>query len=346
MNRNIVSLLLTTMLAAACASELSRPEKKAEKPAGARIEIGAGHFNRDAKPFHYWDKQKEIPAVCARCHAANGVAQYLRDGANTPAPHVRNAFACTNCHADMLSYERHRVAKVIFASGLAVDSGDNNMNLCMTCHQGRESTASVDKAISGMPADVPNLKLAFVHVHYLPAGATIYGTEAKVAYEFAGKSYAGRFNHVPGMNTCTACHEPHGGELRAEKCAQCHQGSRPEKSARELANGMRELYAAIQHYARAMGGAAIGFSPEAFPYWYADANGNGRIDPEEVRPDNGYKAFTPRLLQSVYNYTFLLRDPGAAYHNGRYAGQLLYDSLENLAASGKAGVEMRGTARP
>jgi hypothetical protein len=39
-------------------------------------------------------------------------------------------------------------------------------------------------------------------------------------------------------------------------------------------------------------------------------------------------------------------DPGAAYHNGRYAGQLLYDSLDSLAASGNAGVDMRGKERP
>jgi len=53
-----------------------------------------------------------------------------------------------------------------------------------------------------------------------------------------------------------------------------------------------------------------------------------------------------RLLQAIYNYTFTLRDPGAAYHNGGYSGQLLYDSLDSLAASGKAGVEMRGKSRP
>ena len=59
-----------------------------------------------------------------------------------------------------------------------------------------------------------------------------------------------------------------------------------------------------------------------------------------------YPAYTPRLLQAVYNYTFVLRDPGAAYHNGRYTVQLLYDSLESLAASGKAGVNMGGKVRP
>ena len=61
---------------------------------------------------------------------------------------------------------------------------------------------------------------------------------------------------------------------------------------------------------------------------------------------NKYTAYTPRLLQAVFNYTFSVRDPGGAYHNGRYVLQLLYDSLDSLAASGKAGVNMGGKVRP
>ena len=342
-----LSLAALAAILAACATETAPPKGNgAHKGGSARIEMGVGHFNRDGKAFHYWDNQKEIPAVCARCHGANGIPEYLREGKNAPAAHVKNGYACTNCHADLLTYERHKVARVTFPSGATVDSGDNNMNLCMTCHQGRESTASVDKVIGGMPADAPNPKIGFVHVHYYPAGATVFGTQAKVAYEYAGKSYAGRFNHVPGMNTCVACHEPHAGEVHLEKCGTCHQGGKPETMARQIAGQKRELYAAIQQYARAVGGSALAFSPEAFPYWYADTNGNGKVDPEELRPDNGYKAYTPRLLQAVYNYTFLLRDPGAAYHNARYAGQLAHDALESLAASGKAGVDMTGKSRP
>ena len=113
-------------------------EQKAQRASGAHIQMGEGHFNRDGKAFHYWDREKEIPAVCSRCHAANGVPEYLREGKNSPAPHVKNAYACTNCHADMLSYARHSVAKVTFPSGISVDSGHNDLNLCMTCHQGRE----------------------------------------------------------------------------------------------------------------------------------------------------------------------------------------------------------------
>ena len=45
-------------------------------------------------------------------------------------------------------------------------------------------------------------------------------------HEYDGKPYAGRFNHVPGMSSCTDCHEPHAGELHEEKCGTCHQGAK------------------------------------------------------------------------------------------------------------------------
>jgi hypothetical protein len=267
----------------------------------------------------------------------------------------------------MLSYARHVAAKVTFPSGIAVDSGDNDTNLCMTCHQGRESTASVDKAIAGMAPDTPDAKLSFVHVHYFPAGATRYGSDAKVAYEYAGKTYAARFDHVPPMSSCTQCHDPHGGAVRVAACGACHQGvqeheqlvgirmttrgdfdgnGREEGLAREIANLHQELYGAIQRYARAVGGASIAFSKDAFPYWYNDVNGNGQVDADELKPDNKYPAYTPRLLQAVYNHTFVTRDPGAAYHNPRYTLQILHDTLESLAQSGKAGVSMQGRIRP
>lgn len=341
------SLLLTAVVAG-CVAATATPEKTAvaHKTEGARIEMGAGHFNRDGKAFHYWDKEKEIPVPCSRCHGAEGVAQYVREGTVTPKPHVKNGFACTNCHANMLTYERHKVAKVTFPSGITVDSGNSDANLCMTCHQGIEAPASVNKQIAGLAPDTPDAKLNFVHVHYFPAGSMRYGTEAKVGYEYPGKTYAGLFKHVPGMDTCTACHEPHGGHLKEEKCGACHQGGRPQAKARELDAQKAELYQAIQQYAKNVGGVAIAFTPEAYPYWYADRNGNGKIDADELNFKNKYPAYTPRLMQAVYNYTFLLRDPGAGYHNGRYANQLAYDTLESLAQSGKAGVSLAGRQRP
>lgn len=334
---------------------------------GVKLEFWKGHFDRGSQPFHDWDKEKEIPAVCARCHGANSLPEYLKEGKNTPAPHVKNGFACTNCHADLLTYERYNVPKVTFPGGSTIDSGHNDTNLCMTCHQGRESTASVNKAIAGLAFDTPDTKLNFLHVHYFPAGATRYGTEAKVAYEYEDKKYVGHFAHVPNVSTCTGCHQPHTGEVKIDRCGGCHDGintvadlanirmstrgdfdgnGKEEGLAREIANLQDQLYTAIQTYSANVGGTPIAFTKAAFPYWYADTNRNGRIDPEEMKMANKYTAYTPRLLQAVFNYTFSVRDPGGAYHNGRYVLQLLYDSLESLTASGKAGVNMSGKVRP
>jgi hypothetical protein len=363
--RKFIIVTAAAVAVALAASAPLRADEKSEK--GVTLELWKGHFDRNAGPFHEWDKEKEIPAVCARCHGANSLPEYLASGKTGPAPHAKNGFACTNCHADMLTYERHKVAKVNFASGLSVDTGNNDANLCMSCHQGRESTESVNKAIAGLPLDTPDSKLNFLHVHYFPAGATLFGTDAKVAYEYAGKTYAGRFQHMPAVNTCTGCHQPHVGEVKIDRCGGCHQGvktvadlmnirmstkgdvdgdGKEEGLGVEIASMQKQLYAAIRTYSKNVGGEQIAFTKVLYPYWYTDNNGNGTIEKEEIRPDNKYTHYTPRLLQAVYNYTFSLRDTGGAYHNGRYILQLLYDSLESLAESGKAGVDMKGKQRP
>jgi hypothetical protein len=339
-----------------------------EKPeAGVKLKFWQGHFNRNADAFHDWDKEQAIPPVCARCHGAISLPEFLKQGKNSPAPHVKNGFACANCHADMLSYTRYTVPKVTFPSGVTIDTGNNDANLCMTCHQGRASTAGVNKAVAGLPLDKPDAKLNFIHVHFYGAGATIYGGEAHVGYEYAGKKYVGRFAHMANVSTCTGCHQPHTGEVKIDRCGGCHAGvetladlanirvstkgdfdgnGKQEGLAREIAGLQRELYAAIQTYAKNVGGVGIVFTEAAYPHWFADKNGNGRADPEEISMANKYPAYTPRLLEAVYNYTYSKHEPGAAYHNGRYMLELLYDSLDSLAASGKAGVNMNGKVRP
>ena len=361
-------LALISIIAVAAIVLAVRPGRSEEKPEiGVPLHFWEGHFDRHADAFHEWDNKKEIPAVCARCHGATSLPEYLKEGKNTPAPHATNGLACANCHADLLTYARHSVAKVTFPSGLTADSGNNDANLCMTCHQGRESTASVNKAIAGLPLDTPDAKLNFIHVHFYGAGATTYGTDAKVGYEYDGKKYVGRFAHMPNVSTCTGCHHPHDGAVMVERCGGCHNGvkeladlanirlttagdfdgnGKEEGLAKEIAGLQTQLYAAIQTYAKNVGGMGIGFTEAAYPHWFADKNGNGRIDPEEVSFANAYHAYTPRLLQAVYNYTYSVRDPGGAYHNGRYVLQLLHDSLESLADSGKADVNMTGKARP
>ncbi len=211
-----------------------------------------------------------------------------------------------------------------------------------------------------MPLDKPNPKLNFIHVHFFGAGATIYGGEAKVGYQYDGKKYAGRFAHMPNVSTCTGCHQPHTGEVKIDRCGGCHAGiktsptlplsamstkgdfdgnGKEEGLAKEIVGLQKQLYAAIQTYAKNVGGVPIAYTEEEYPHWYADKNGNGRVDPEEVSMANKYPAYTPRLLEAVYNYTYSLRDPGGAYHNGRYVLQLLHE------LAGQLGPERQGGRR-
>jgi len=358
----VMWIAIAALAIAACTSATMMSEDESAK-GGPRIVMNAGHFSKSDKAFRYWDKQKAVPAPCARCHTADGLAVYLRDGKNVAGPQTKNGFVCSNCHGDLTTYALRPIAKVSFPGGAVVDSRHPATNNCISCHQGRESTASVNKAIAGKAPDTPSDKLRFIHVHYAPAGATKYGTQVKVAYEYPGKSYAGEFGHVEEMNTCTACHSPHAPGVKIEKCSKCHTGvtnleavggirmskgdfdgnGQEEGIGVEIAGLHRALGAAIDEYAKSVGKVGIAYYP-SFPYWYNDDNGNGKVDPGEKNPKNGYRAWTPRLLQAVYNYTFVKRDPGAAVHNGRYTVQILHDSLESL--SGRVPVDMKGKARP
>jgi hypothetical protein len=53
-------------------------DEKTEK--GVVLEFWKGHFDRKAGPFHEWDKEKEIPGICARCHGAHSLPSISRAG--------------------------------------------------------------------------------------------------------------------------------------------------------------------------------------------------------------------------------------------------------------------------
>jgi hypothetical protein len=104
-----------------------------------------------------------------------------------------------------------------------------------------------------------------------------------------------------------------------------------------------QVYRAMQAYASQVAGTPLVYV-NRFPYFLADANGNGQADEDEINPGNRYAAWTPRLLRAGYNYHFSLQDRGNYAHNGRYVLQLLYDSLDDLGA--RVSVDMEGPLRP
>ncbi len=267
---------------------------------------------------------------------------------------------CTACHND----KTVRLSTVIFPSGAKVEHLDANAR-CMTCHQGRESTVSVNKAIAGVPDDQVMPKQGFINVHYFAAGATLYGHIAQGGYEYPGKSYAGLLKHRAPYTTCTACHATHTLKVKVNDCAACHKevtnmaslhkiradkvdldgsGNADEGVAEEIDNLRGKLLAAIQAYAKAVAKKPIVYSGANFPYFFVDTNDNGKPDGKEAIFPNQYKNWTPRLIKAAYNYQFVTKDPGAYAHNPAYTAQLLHDSIADLGT--RVTVDLKKATRP
>jgi len=281
-----------------------------------------------------------------------------------------NGFACVTCHDDLAEYTLHAVTSVPFPSGKSVtfstEKDDKGAlkpvaaNLCLECHQGRASTATVNAALRDKEEDkVPDPALRFQNVHYFAAGASLFGNDAQGAYQYADKEYVGRFAHVPGFDTCTGCHNPHALELSLDKFTSCHAGIKSAAEIRIIATDLdgdkdvkepvkaeidamtEKLYAAMQLYAKDVAKTAIVYDSHAYPYFFADKNANGKVDEGE----GSYAAWTPRLLKAAYNYQYVQKDPGMYAHNAKYAAQILYDTLEDLGKGGIK-VDLTGMARP
>jgi hypothetical protein len=307
-----------------------------------------GHFDGTAEAFRHWDAEGEVPANCTKCHTGGGLPFMIENGVTIPmAPST--SLACTTCHENFEDYALYQTDEVKFPSGAVLTFGEGvPANICLNCHQGRESTVSVDAAIAraGVGDDEASPDLGFRNVHYFAAGATLFGSEAMGIYQYEGKEYAGRFMHVPDMDTCAACHEQHQLTVRVDQCTACHGEFEEVRDIRmmsadwdgdaadegvhgELVTLSDLLLAAIQTYGRDVVGAPIAYNPVAYPYWFGDANDNGTVDEGE----EGYANWTPSLLRAAYNYQYSQKDPGAFAHNAVYVAQALYDSLEAIGGA-------------
>ena len=305
----------------------------------------AGHFAGSKEAFRHWDEDGEVSASCAKCHSTTGLPFLIEEGINIPEP-VSNGMLCTTCHDSLPEFTRHAVDGVQFPGGATLNFGEGeDSNLCINCHQGRSSTVTVDAAVAGLDPDAVSSGLRFTNIHYFPAGVTIFGTEAKGAYEYPDGEYDGRFMHTEDFDTCTECHDSHSGEVRTKACKSCHDGKAPRdirrnprpdydgdgnvfESLADEIEGLREsLYYHLQNYAANVAGTPIIYDAHRYPYFFVDDNGNFKVDEGET---TRYNAFTPRLLKAAYNYQYVMKDPGAFAHNGKYVVQILQNTLRDL----------------
>jgi hypothetical protein len=319
--------------------------------------IDAGHFAATEEQFRHWDSVGEVPATCSKCHSATGLPLFIHEAAAssdgvtgvTIGQPVSQGLACTTCHDGSNFPATYAVPAVKFPSGAVLTFGEGApANLCMECHQGRQSTVSVNKAIGANPPDTVVDGLSFTNPHYFGAGATLWGTEAKGAYEYDGKTYNGHHAHVDAGQSCVTCHIVHSLEVNTQLCAGCHAGATDPKTIRmgttdydgdaNTTEGMYDevttmdglLLAAIQKYASDKIKTPIVYDAGSNPYYFIDTNANGVADPDELTRANAYATWTPRLLRAAYNYQWVQKDPGAFAHNGKYILQILYDSIQDI----------------
>ncbi len=319
--------------------------------------IDAGHFAATEMAFRDWDADGEVPATCSKCHSAGGVPLWIHEAANssddvtgvTIGQPVSQGFKCDTCH-DVANFPAtYSVPAVKFPSGAVLGFGEGApANICMECHQGRQSTVSINAAIGDNPPDTVVEGLSFRNPHYFGAGAIIFGTEAKGAYEYTGKTYNGHHAHIDAGQTCVTCHNAHELTINTQLCQGCHPGVSDPKLIRmgptdydgdaNTTEGMYDevatmddiLYAAIQKYAADTVKTPIVYDPHTNPYFFIDTNANGVADPDELASDNRYASWTPRLLRAAYNYQWVQKDPGAFAHNGKYILQVMYDSITDI----------------
>ncbi len=321
----------------------------------------SAHSDASSASFTHWNDEGEIPANCATCHASTGYQDYLgADGSEVgkvDKPHPTGSVVdCKACHNDATK----TLTSVTFPSGAIIDNVESSVQ-CLVCHQGRESTVSVNRKLNGLDNDSVSAELSFINIHYRAAAATAFGSEVQGGYEYPGHQYNGRFTHPPPFNTCTGCHDAHSLSLAVDTCAQCHKTSNPvairfdkidydgdgdteESIVTEVHTLHRALRESIKLYSAEVGGKTVVYSPEQYPYFFNDSNNNGGADDDELTYPNRYQSWTPRLLKAAYNYQFVAKDPGGYVHNPKYVLQLLYDSIEDL---GKVvGVEVGEIKRP
>lgn len=318
--------------------------------------IDHGHFAGSEEAFRHWDEDGFVPASCAKCHSADGLPFFLSEGVHV-SQDISNGLDCTTCHSSLETFDRYEVEEVQFPSGAVLSTGDPDSNLCLNCHQGRESTVSVDSLIGDTGDDEMAEGLRFLNVHYFAAGATLFGAEAQGAYQFEGRQYNGRFEHVPAFDTCIECHRTHALEVEVQACSSCHtevneleelptirfdtegldydgDGDVEEGVAMEIATMRETLYSAMQTYAMDTVEVNIVYDDSRYPYYFADTDGDGEHEGE------AFNSWTPRLLRAAYNYQYSAKDPGAYAHNNEYILQVLYDTLEHV------GADVSGLTRP
>ena len=319
----------------------------------AAVRGDRGHFDGSSEAARHWDVDEAVDASCSRCHGGQqGFRFFVEHGTSIEVPETANGLECGTCHTSYGDeFAVLAVTSTTFPSGRQVQQPGFD-NLCGVCHSGRASKATLD-------AQIATGQLRFVNVHYLPAAGTKLGAEAAIGYEYEGRVYAGALSHMGGAQ-CTSCHDPVASQHSFtiadtwdSRCGVCHADANGDaenvrlvhladydgdgdvsEPLRAEVDGMAEaLLVAMRSAAGAPG---LCYETTAYPYFFADPDGDGVCSAGEATAANAFTGWTAALMRAAHNFQLSRKDPGAWAHNFEYIGQLLFDSTEDLALSGGA----------
>ena len=255
------------------------------------------HWTRPAQNWNY---------MCADCHSTNVRKNYDAAADSFSTTWSEIAVGCEACHGPGSRHlawaakgerssrdstmgltvqldERHRVTWLANAStGNAVRShprtSDRELQVCAQCHSRRRQIA--EEYVAGKP----------YYDHYRPALLTspLYfadGQQRGEVYEW-GSFLQSRMN-AHGV-TCSDCHEPHGGELRAPGaavCATCHSPAKYDAPAH-------------QHHQAAAGVTCLSCHMPAATYMKVDSRRDHSF--RVPRPDLSVTLGTPNACASCH----------------------------------------------
>ena len=328
----------------------------------------SGHGDITAEAWRHWDEDGAVPSRCAKCHGSQGnddpppdvaLLEYAATGSNALSSPLPLGLDCVNCHQTFptiysnlakFGLPNGALEPVPFPSTEQV-SLYGRSNVCMVCHQGRESGKDVQDEIDADDGEGP---YSFTNIHYYAAAASFFGGETNGGFQYPGEEYRPRntFPSHPGdptnpsgedFSTCVGCHmqNAEGGEMHTwipavDGCISCHGGTSfetlggsPSQNHDNIEALLPELYAAIQAYAADVIGTPIVYDTNSYPYWFDDQGGS-------------YGLFDAKLLPAAYNYQVGLKDPAGFIHNGTYLQQLFYDSIVDLGGTPSVAVAGRG----
>jgi hypothetical protein len=339
--RNYIILFVLGALLAVAATLSVNPPQQSIIEVTDRWSL-SGHADYASASFTNWDESGQIPQTCAKCHSTTGFHNFLGiDGStagqvDNPIP-IGTVVMCAACH----NPEVHAMTTVTYPGGFEVEPRGDEAS-CLNCHQGRATGLQIEQTIDGLPLDAVNENLNFVSVHYAIAALAKMGSETHGAYQYSGQDYQGYYLHVREFETCETCHDPHDAKVQVENCTPCHFNVAIYDDIRSIREdqtnwaGLGEvtgvdadiqamsdvLLSLIVDYAAEVVEEPIFYKFDQRPFWFQRAeNGQGA----------GYATWTPRLLRTAYNYHFIMNAKGAFAHNPRYALQVLYDSIADLA---------------